>query len=690
MNVETRRTWFASTVRQEEMSEGECRRLAREIIDEWKAGATPDARAALSQHVALRKHKAVAMDLVYEEFCLRVERGEQLSVERFCQRFPDHKRSVWQQLEIHRLIDDNPEFLPAFTREQWPENGDSIQGFTVIEELGRGAFARVYLAEDEKLGRRMVAIKVSWHAEDEADTLGKLDHKNIVPVYSVQHDDASGLTVICMPFLGRTTLTDVIDKISSTPQSGTSEQHIEMVLRTGLAIAEALAYAHSRDVLHLDLKPSNILITAGGRPQLLDFNLSRDRAKKQSRVGGTLPYMSPEQLDSFVAPGSAAEPNERSDIYALGVVLIELLTGELPGAQLIEKGVSQEIAKELLSQRTREPLVRGAERSSVLHMIARAVAFDPDDRFEDADQFAAALRRELTIVPRIRRWLKTRPWIARVASLTAALLIVAGIAYAALLPPREDRMFARGVTAFDRQDYQTAATYLSDTLTHRPDWTEARLLRAQAYIQLGEFRKAATDLEDLPQPQSSELLGYCCYQMGSKGEAFQHWDKAVSAGSRNAAVYNNLGHWRLSNNHLSHALEKFDSAIELDRTLQAAHINRALTHQLIARDEQRSPQEALADIHQALKLGPPSQDLLLWAASITYEASKYDQTSLDEAVDLLRQAKRGGATQKSIDGYPGLDELTELLPNDDRQSSGSDLPRSTLLILNPIPDRSTQ
>src|SRR5262249_49081462 len=186
---------------------------------------------------------------------------------------------------------------------------------------------------------------------------------NVVPVHWGR--DEGGYGVVCMPFLGGATLLDVLDRVypegDSPPPRGaevllaairaaarpgdpapaldTSEPAAylrkgawpEAGAAVGERLAAALAAVHGAGVCHRDLKPSNVLIDAAGRPRLIDFNLSQDERLGGSRVGGTLPYMSPEQLRYFTpgADGGPA-PDARADLYALGVVLYELLAGQHP------------------------------------------------------------------------------------------------------------------------------------------------------------------------------------------------------------------------------------------------------------------------------------------------------------------------------------------------------------------------
>src|SRR5262249_48165679 len=131
-------------------------------------------------------------------------------------RYPELKHSLRKLLQFHRMLGDNPALLGA-APPTWPEPGQTFLGFTLLRELGRGAFARVYLASETALGGRLVAGKVSPEGGAEADMLGRLQHPGIVPVHSVQVDQVSGLTAVCMPYLGNSTLGDVMDHAFSGP-----------------------------------------------------------------------------------------------------------------------------------------------------------------------------------------------------------------------------------------------------------------------------------------------------------------------------------------------------------------------------------------------------------------------------------------------------------------------------------------
>jgi eukaryotic-like serine/threonine-protein kinase len=261
---------------------------------------------------------------------------------------------------------DRLEQSPPVSGEDAKERLPEFSGFQVLRLLGKGAFASVYLAREIDLDR-MVALKVSTIEGSEARTMASLEHAHIVQVFSETLDRQSGVRLLCMQYVPGTTLEqvvhhptligrpitsgrqllDTIDQLSKLPDTFdpsalrdremlTKSDGIEATCWLGERLAEALAHAHARGVLHRDIKPANILMNQYGRPFLADFNLSFD-ARDVERgeadfFGGTLGYMSPEHIDAFnpddETPHSAV--NERSDIYSLGMVLFQLITGERP------------------------------------------------------------------------------------------------------------------------------------------------------------------------------------------------------------------------------------------------------------------------------------------------------------------------------------------------------------------------
>ncbi|MFJ4656421.1 serine/threonine-protein kinase [Nocardia sp. NPDC088792] len=252
------------------------------------------------------------------------------------------------------------------------EIGQRIDDFDLLTSLGSGAFARVFLARQRSL-QRLVAVKISADHGTEPQTLAQLDHDYIVRVFDQRlmsggHTDTGRrLRLLYMQFLPGGTLLGVLRWVRATPPTERSGQLLldavdaameekgeirptdssvraelaglswpETVAWLGRRLAEALDYADGHGVLHRDVKPANILLTAEAAPKLADFNISfsrtLDSASPVSYFGGSLSYMSPEQLEAC-HPGvarTAADLDTRADIFSLGVVLWELLTGAKP------------------------------------------------------------------------------------------------------------------------------------------------------------------------------------------------------------------------------------------------------------------------------------------------------------------------------------------------------------------------
>jgi hypothetical protein len=156
------------------------RRLASTILSGWEKGENADATAAFERHPELRQFRSVAMDLVYEDYCRQREAGLAVDPDEFANRFPDWRNEIRRQIEVHSFLADHEHIANAPM--PWPKPGDEFAGFTIGEELGRGAIARVYLAAELAIGNRPVVLKVSSRGGGEAQLLGRLEHPNIVPV----------------------------------------------------------------------------------------------------------------------------------------------------------------------------------------------------------------------------------------------------------------------------------------------------------------------------------------------------------------------------------------------------------------------------------------------------------------------------------------------------------------------------
>lgn len=330
----------------------------------------------------------------------------------------------------------------------FPHVGERFLGFQLVEELGQGAFARVFLANQESLAGRPVALKVTLRPTREAERLARLQHTNVVPVYSVH--DARPMQVICMPYLGRRTIADLIRayhqehslrcagsrktsgtraaRTTTTPEnhSGTStKSHTACtshgrvaftapadgttplligdplaVVKVLAQLAAGLAHAHSRGILHLDLKPANVLYPDIGEPMLLDFNLSFDTtAPERDLVGGTIPYMATEQLLDLRSRGHG-KVDARTDLYSLGVMAFEMLTGTVPFPASSHN--LRNIDALIAAREQGPPSVRElnpAVTPAVEAIVRKLLAPNPDDRYQTAEELRLDAERHLNNLP---------------------------------------------------------------------------------------------------------------------------------------------------------------------------------------------------------------------------------------------------------------------------------------------------
>jgi len=255
--------------------------------------------------------------------------------------------------------------------------------------LGEGAMGMVYLALDKTLHRR-VALKIpKFKGEDDADQIKRfhrearaaaaLHHRNICPVYDTGKID--GVRYISMSYIGGQPLDELIDPDELQPP-----QLVAVLVRK---LALAMQKAHDAGVLHRDLKPSNIIIDNEGEPVLMDFGLAvRFGPSQQSRLTqsgtllGTPAYMSPEQVE-----GNPAHIGPPADIYSLGVILYEMLTGDVPFGGSVAAVIGQIVTQQPLRPSELNPKVDRQLQSICL----KAMAKQPDDRYESMGDMARAL-----------------------------------------------------------------------------------------------------------------------------------------------------------------------------------------------------------------------------------------------------------------------------------------------------------
>ncbi len=404
--------------------------------------------------------------------------------------------------------------LPRTPRKPWPVPtvGEAVGEFRLLSCLGRGSHGAVFLADQPSLANRPVVLKVTSCDGLEHLSLAQLRHPHIVPLYCVQDILDRNLRLLCMPYLGGAPLARLwhdmaevpvdrrtgrdwlsgLDQAQSQadPPLGVTSQgparaflaradYVSSVCWIGACLADALHFAHQRGLVHLDIKPSNVLLAADGMPMLLDFHLARppigDGERVRRGLGGTPLYMSPEQRAAMreIHDGGPVTQavDGRSDIYSLGLVLHQLLGGAISigGTFPLDRGHPH------LRRPAGVPVGLG-------DIIARCLATDPHERYPDAARLAEDLRRHLADLPlrgvrnrslpeRWRKWNRRHPQaLVRAAStaMVAPVMIVAACLVAGADAHRRlqgaESLLDDSRRQMDRRDYPAAVRDLRQGL----------------------------------------------------------------------------------------------------------------------------------------------------------------------------------------------------------------------------------
>lgn len=380
-------------------------------------------------------------DLIYEEFHVRRGLGETIAPRDYFDRFP---RSA---AALKRLLGSQPTsattaLFPARRLEGF-DAGQRLDDFELLVQLGKGAFGCVFLARQLSM-QRLVALKISADKGSEPQTLAQLDHPNIVRVFDQRQLPDRKLRLLYMQYAPGGTLHEVLDLAKQTPDHArtgkllvtavgeslarggllvgedshwkrrtASQSWAETVCRIGSQLALALDYAHKQGVLHRDVKPANVLLSADAVPKLADFNISfssqLDGATPAAYFGGSLAYMSPEQLEAC-NPTHSRDPAEldgRSDLYSLAVMLWELLYGERPFRDGHLQGGWTATLVDMTEIRRSSPPSRPESldiidplKFRIERVLTRVLAPDPASRPADG----SALARDLMLCLNPRAW----------------------------------------------------------------------------------------------------------------------------------------------------------------------------------------------------------------------------------------------------------------------------------------------
>jgi len=673
----------------------------RRFAEQWEQGAPISTEEYLARHPDLAANAALHLEVAYEEYCQRTSAGQLVDAVAFCQRFPALEGSLEQLLLVHRYLqDDDWESLPN-DEVPWPEPGETFQGFELRREVGRGTFARVFLANEPAVGDRQVAVKVSLDGHSEATTLGRLHHDNIVLVHSAQKDEATGLTAICMPYHGAVTLQDVLRKLHAggrRPLSGREilevcrpansdapaparplrrGSYVDAAVHLAVHLADALAHAHAAGICHRDLKPSNVLIDAAGRPLLLDFNLSSDPQASDRRDGGTLPYMPPEQIrGTFLDRAEAPLPDARSDVYSLGVLLYEMLCGQAPFGNPADVSTTVSLkaaAEELIRrQQSRPRPLRSLNphvNARLARLVERCLAPNPDDRPATAARLAADLRRANPPQARAGRWMGMHKALATAAAACLLFGVLAVSAGVASREPEYVRKYNAGVAAAAEGDFEQAVQLFKEATDRNPEYYDAWMARGKAHLKLDRWNSAVNDFDAAinvrPQEANAHAAkGYAYIRQESPLPALFCLRDAVAIEWTPESMNNCAVACRLvqPTPDIKRARDLLDEAAERWPDLSIVRYNRFLVELVAASMENRPiDPKAIPDILAAAN-GDPNNARLRYLAAVGYVKSQ-NPDFRQARLELEAAASRGwnpselteNGTLKALRSAPDFD-----------------------------------
>jgi tetratricopeptide (TPR) repeat protein len=472
-----------------------------------------------------------------------------------------------------------------------------IPGYRLMRQIGRGGMGVVWLAEQSKT-RQKVAIKYCredrvrlgsdstalQRFEREMELAARLSHPHIARVYG--GDEIDGIAYCVLEFVEGLNLAEFVHK----HRLG-QEANVGLMAK----VAEAVQHAHQNGIIHRDLKPSNILVTEDGNPKVLDFGLAKalqdtgENSLQLSQLGqllGTVRYMAPEQ-----ARGEAVDT--RTDVYALGVILHEVLTGEHPHDV---KGSDHVVLHRIAMEEPRRPrtLCRELDRELEILLI-KTLDRVPDERYRTAGEFADDLRRWLRNEPlsagvAVRLYF-ARKWLARhraIAVATTAILAVtmAGIAfYMVRIRAERDqthRLYTQVLAqnaelAIQRGEWQLALDNLNVALSaNHPNSSELRLRRLDIYEGLNQTTARDQELQALGKialnaTQRARITfrhGEALWHQGHEEEALAQIKDAITAGLPPDEDAYAQG---LIAEHADKALDHFRRALELGPYVHRYH-----------------------------------------------------------------------------------------------------------------------
>ena len=473
--------------------------------------------------------------------------------------------------------------------------GKHFGRYQVKAKIACGASGCVYLAQHDKLAKRMAAIKVmhTSHLRSpkdvdkfnrEAEILATLSHSHILFIYDFEIDEDEGLPYLVMEYAPNGSLRDVLnrDPRHLLPMA----QSLAIITQVG----EALFYAHQKHIVHCDVKPENILFNAKDEALLSDFSIAIEQnithMEQEMDVIGTPSYMAPEQFDGHVS--------RRSDQYALGCVSYELLTGRRPfQAHNTEMLIQKHKYEHPIPLTQLNPLIPPHIEQAILKAMAKSLY----NRYENVSQFIAALQSPSashasdTTMPNLSQidklqWLEEGVQLRKLQRYEAAL---EADEQALLL----DNNFAqahhnKGISLHKLKRYEAALEAYERAIALNPHFAASYNNKGQTLLELKRCNEALSSFEKailLDPAYASAYYGKCrvLFELTLYGEALAACKQAIRLDPKFAHAYHAMAILRIQFGQYSEALNAIETAIHIDAQQPTFHYTRGNILQRLGR-----------------------------------------------------------------------------------------------------------
>ena len=625
--------------------------LIEDQRERWLGGTPIEVERYLERNPALRGHDETILDMIYNEVVLREQVGEAPRLEEYQRRFPRWATQLAMQFEVHQVLSSAASTLPGSdpgdpvggkappglstiedsVRPPEPEGSGRtldlsaadnflvrrpttlgtprgavplprISGYEVLREVGRGGMGVVYLARQVRLNRpcALKTILAGDHASPEvalrflaeAETVARLRHPNIVQIHAI--GDHDGRPYIELEYIEGGSLAGRLDGTPWAP---------ERAARLIETIARAVHEAHALGVVHRDLKPANVLLDHDDIPKLTDFGLAKSLnhdsgLTRTETILGSPSYMAPEQAD-----GRSKHVGTAADIYALGAILYELLTGRPPfrAATVLETLDQVKMVEAVPPSRLQPNLPRDLETITL-----KCLEKEPQRRFGSALDLADDLRRFLNgeairaqpvgPIERSLKWVRRRP-------LEAGFLVVTGLAILSLSVAVTDSIYknrleernrALDVALADVRQQRTRAKRSFDqareVVDHFIALIETRLDEPQLKMARDElladglayYQKVLQQWDDTPELQIELIRTYTgaakvADSLGSRSEALKAYQQALSMLEKLVKVSPEVPEYRLQLAEVYHELGVFYARTgQVDLSLRSFEAGRGI------------------------------------------------------------------------------------------------------------------